>query len=84
MFTADPETDPSAQRFESIHGNEVIARELGVMDLTAITLAKESGLPLYVFNMNVPGTFARVLRGEALGTRVHWDDAGAPVVLADA
>ena len=84
VFTADPERDAAAQRFESIHGDEVLARDLKVMDLTAITLAKESGLPLYVFDMNTPGTFARVLRGETPGTAVHWDaGAGAPV-LAEA
>ena len=84
VFTADPERDASAQRFETIYGAEVIRRDLRVMDLTAITLAKESGLPILVFNMNRPGTFARVLRGEPVGTTVHWDDAAAPLVLADA
>ncbi len=54
------------------------------MDLTAITLAKESGLPILVFNMNRPGAFARVLRGEPLGTTVHWDADAAPHVFADA
>ena len=82
VFTADPERDPTAQRFESIHGTEVLARELGVMDLTAITLAKQSGLPIVVFNMNTPGTFTRVLRGEPLGTTVHWDADAPPTVLA--
>ncbi len=84
IFTADPEKDPAAQRFESIHGSEVISRELGVMDLTAITLAKQSGLPIVVFDMNTPGTFARVLRGENVGTTVHWDADVAPTVLAPA
>ncbi len=84
VFTADPERDPAAQRFEAIHGSEVLARDLGVMDLTAITLAKESGLPILVFNMNRPGAFARVLRGEPLGTTVHWDADAAPHVFADA
>jgi uridylate kinase len=84
IFTADPERDDAARRFESIHGSQVLARELGVMDLTAITLAKESGLPILVFNMNRPGTFARVLRGEPLGTTVHWDAAAEPVVFAAA
>ncbi|MEM6287838.1 MAG: UMP kinase [Bacteroidota bacterium] len=84
VFTADPERDASARRFASIYGAEVIQRDLKVMDLTAITLAKESGLPLHVFNMNRPGTFARVLRGEPTGTTVHWDEAAEPVVLADA
>ena len=83
VFTADPETDGSARRYESIYGAEVIARDLKVMDLTAITLAKESGLPILVFNMNEPGAFARVLRGEPVGTTVHWDEASEPLVLAD-
>ena len=82
VFTADPERDPAAQRFETIHGSEVLSRDLGVMDLTAITLAKQSGLPILVFNMNTPGTFARILRGEPLGTTVHWDADGARTVLA--
>ena len=82
VFTADPERDSAAQRFESIHGSEVLSRDLGVMDLTAITLAKQSGLPILVFNMNTPGTFARVLRGEPLGTTVHWDADAARTVLA--
>ena len=82
VFTADPERDPAAQRFETIHGSEVLSRDLGVMDLTAITLAKQSGLPILVFNMNTPGTFARILRGEPLGTTVHGDADGARTVLA--
>ena len=82
VFTADPETDADAQRYESIYGAEVIQRDLRVMDLTAVTLAKESGLPILVFDMNTPGTFARVLRGEPVGTTVHWDAAAEPVVFA--
>ena len=82
VFTSDPERDADAERFEAIHGSEVIARDLGVMDLTAITLAKQSGLPILVFDMNRPGAFARVLRGEPLGTTVHWDADAAPYVLA--
>jgi len=83
VFTADPERDPDARRFARIAGMEVIARELGVMDLTAITLAKESDLDLLVFNMNRRGELLRVLRGEPVGTLVHWDAAAEPVVLAD-
>lgn len=83
VFTADPERDATAQRFETIHGSEVLSRELGVMDLTAITLAKESGLPILVFNMNRRGAFTRVLRGEPIGTTVHWDSTSAPHVMAE-
>ena len=82
VFTADPETDAAAQRYSAIHGAEVIQRDLKVMDLTAVTLAKESGLPLIVFDMNRAGALTRVLRGEPVGTTVHWDLDAEPVVLA--
>jgi uridylate kinase len=83
VFTADPERDATAQRFARITGMEVLARDLKVMDLTAITLARESNLPLLVFNMNRRGNLLRVLRGEPVGTLVHWETGGNPVVLAD-
>ncbi|MDT0631525.1 UMP kinase [Rubrivirga sp. S365] len=82
VFTADPETDADAQRYHTIHGAEVIQRDLQVMDLTAVTLAKEGGLPLIVFDMNRPGALTRVLRGENVGTTVHWDVDLEPVVFA--
>ena len=72
IFTADPEKDPTAERFETISGQDVLARDLRVMDLTAFTLCKESSLPLIVFNMDRPGELMRVLRGERVGTTVHW------------
>ena len=84
VFTADPEKDITAQRFGAVHGSEVIQRDLKVMDLTAVTLAKESGLPIFVFNMNTPGNFLRVLRGDDVGTLVHWDATAEPIALADA
>jgi uridylate kinase len=83
VFTSDPERDPSAQRYASINGMEVLSRELKVMDLTALTLAKESDLPLIVFNMNRRGGLLRVLRGEPVGTVVHWDTEALPVVMAE-
>ncbi len=73
VFTADPERDPTALRFATIGGREVLERDLRVMDLTAITLAKESGLPILVFNMNRRGDLLRLLRGEPVGTLVHWN-----------
>ncbi|MFV1980048.1 MAG: UMP kinase [Rhodothermia bacterium] len=75
IFTADPEKDPAAERFSSINGMEVIKRNLAVMDLTAITLCRESMIPIIVFNMNKSGYLMRVLNGEPLGTEVHWDDS---------
>ena len=79
VFTADPEREPSARRYQSVYGKEVIDRELGVMDLTALTLARESGLPLLVFDMNRRGALLRVLRGEPVGTLVHWDESNVSV-----
>ena len=75
---ADPERDPDAVRFTEISGRDVLARDLRVMDLTAITLAKESGVDILVFNMNKPGNLLRVLRGEPVGTLVHWNES-API-----
>ena len=74
VFSADPEKDPDAERFESIEGMEVIRRNLKVMDLTAITLCKESLIPIIVFNMNERGNLKRIVRGESVGTVVHWNE----------
>ncbi len=78
IYSADPEKDPDAVRYATVHGADVIAQDLRVMDLTAFTLCKESSLPIIVFNMNRPGNLARVVRGEAVGTRVHWDAPALP------
>lgn len=83
VFTADPEEDDSARRFRSIHGKEVLTRELSVMDLTAITLAKESDLPICVFDMRTPGNLLRLLKGDDVGTLVHWDNETDPAILED-
>lgn len=75
VFTADPEQDPSAEKFARIHGQEVIKRELRVMDMTAITLCQESRMSIIVFNMGEPGNLRRLLQGEQVGTTVHWSEA---------
>ncbi|MCB0718929.1 MAG: UMP kinase [Bacteroidetes bacterium] len=75
IYTADPESDPAAERFAEIDGSEVIARGLKVMDLTAFTLCGESKKPIVVFNMNTQGNLVRVLKGESVGTVVHWNSA---------
>jgi len=77
IFTADPEEDASAERFECIHGEEVIQRDLRVMDMTALTLCQESKMPIIVFNMATSGNLRRLLEGETVGTRVHWDETQA-------
>jgi uridylate kinase len=70
IFTADPEKDPTATKFDEITYDEVIRRGLKVMDLTATAMAKENGLPIYVFNMDVVGNLERVINGEKIGTLV--------------
>lgn len=79
IFTADPEKDPDAELYHRLHGSEAIERNLRVMDMTAFTLCRESGLPIIVFNMNEPGNLLRVVQGEQVGTLVHWDEQPAPV-----
>ena len=74
IFTDDPEVDPTAERFAELHGSEAINRDLRVMDLTAFTLCRESGMPIIVFNMNEPGNLLRIVEGHEVGTLVHWDD----------
>ncbi len=70
IYTADPEKDPNATRFEQITFSEVYERSLNVMDLTAITLCQENNLPIIVFDMNKPGNFKRLMLGEKVGTLV--------------
>ena len=70
IYTADPEKDPTATKFDEITYDEVIRRGLKVMDLTATAMAKENGLPIYVFNMDVVGNLAKVINGETIGTLV--------------
>ncbi|NNE71556.1 MAG: UMP kinase, partial [Rhodothermales bacterium] len=79
IFSADPEKDPNAERYDSINGAQVIAKNLKVMDMTAFTLCQESSMPIIVFNMNKPGNLMRVLTGEPEGTLVHWQEQGSPV-----
>ncbi len=70
IYTADPEKDPTATKFSEITYDEVIARGLKVMDLTAIVMCKDNGLPIYVFEMDKVGNLARVIDGEQIGTLV--------------
>ena len=83
VFTADPEQDDSAERFVQIHGDEMIRRNLQVMDMTALTLCRESAMPLRIFDMGVRGNLKRIVQGEDVGTHVHWNEkADAPYVTA--
>ena len=70
IYTADPEKDPTATKFTEISYDEVISRGLKVMDVTATAMAKENGLPIYVFNMDQYGNLEKVINGEQIGTLV--------------
>jgi uridylate kinase len=70
IYTADPEKDSSAKRYETISYTEVYERGLNVMDLTAFTLSQENNLPIVVFDMNKPGNLLRVIQGDNVGTLV--------------
>ena len=70
VYTADPEKDPAAVKFDRITFDEVYNRDLKVMDMTAFTLCKENGLDIIVFDMDTVGNLQRVLVGEPIGTLV--------------
>ena len=71
IYTADPEKDPTATKFDDITYDEVISRGLKVMDITATAMCRENKLPIYVFNMDKVGNLKRVMDGEEIGTLVH-------------
>ncbi len=70
VYTADPEKDPNATKFEEITFDEVIEKELKVMDLTAFTMCQQNKMPIYVFDMDTPGNLKKVISGEEIGTLI--------------
>ncbi|MEE2863334.1 MAG: UMP kinase [Gemmatimonadota bacterium] len=70
VYTADPVTDPSAEFIAEISFQEVVQRELGVMDAAAVALCKENHLPIIVLNLSDSGAVAGAIRGEKVGTLV--------------
>jgi len=70
IYSADPEKDPTAVKFDEITYDEIYRRNLKVMDLTATTMCKENHLPIIVFNMDQYGNLKKVLQGEPIGTLV--------------
>ncbi len=70
IYTADPEKDPAAVKFDEISYDEIYNRNLKVMDLTATTMCKENNMPIYVFDMDTPGNLIKVMSGENIGTLV--------------
>ena len=70
VYTADPEKDPSATRYDEINFEEAIRKDLKVMDQTAFTMCRENSLPIIVFNMNEIGNLKLIIQGEKLGTLI--------------
>jgi uridylate kinase len=70
IYTADPEKDPKATRYDNISFTEVYQKGLNVMDMTAFTLCQENNLPIIVFDMNKPGNLKKLADGEHIGTLV--------------
>lgn len=71
IYTADPEKDPTATKFDRISYDEVYERGLEVMDMTATVMCKENNLPIVVFNMDNKGNLVKLMKGENIGTYVH-------------
>jgi len=71
IYTADPEKDPNATKFDKITFDEAYARGLNIMDLTAITMCRENNMPVVVFDMNTDGNLMKLIKGQNLGTRVY-------------
>lgn len=71
VYTADPEKDPTATKFDEITFDEIYKRDLKVMDLTATTMCMENNLPIIVFDMDTPGNLLKVVKGEKIGTLVR-------------
>ena len=70
IYTADPEKDPSATKYDTLSFDEAYEKKLKIMDLTAFTLCRENNLPIYVFDMNTRGNLLKVIEGQNIGTLV--------------
>ncbi|MFT4859567.1 MAG: uridylate kinase [Algoriphagus sp.] len=70
VYTADPEKDPSATKYDTITFHEVYEKNLNVMDMTAFTLCQENNLPIIVFDMNKDGNLVELVKGEKIGTLI--------------
>lgn len=70
IYTADPEKDATATKYETISFEEVYEKGLNIMDMTAFTLSKENNVPIIVFDMNKPGNLKKIITGDSIGTLV--------------
>ncbi len=71
IYSADPEKDPTAKRFDQLSFTQVISLGLNVMDMTAFTLCRENNLPIIVFDINEKGNLRKIINGERIGTLVE-------------
>ena len=71
VYDKDPLQHPDAVRYKDVSYDEVLAKSLKVMDATSIAMCRENGLPIVVFNLNVPGNIMRMSMGEPIGTLIH-------------
>ncbi|KWZ80014.1 UMP kinase domain protein, partial [Anaerococcus hydrogenalis] len=74
VYDADPKTNPDAKMFDSLTYFEVMRRQLGVMDNTAITLCMNNHIPIIVFNIDTPGNILKASMGERIGTYIGGDE----------
>ena len=72
IYTADPEKDPNATKYDTVTFNEVYEKGLNVMDMTAFTLCNENKLPIIIFDMNKEGNLLKLVSGENIGTKVEF------------
>jgi uridylate kinase len=70
VYTADPEKDVNARKYDNVSFGEVISLRLKIMDSTAFTMCRENNMPLIVFDMNKPGNLIKIIEGEPIGTMV--------------
>ncbi len=71
VYSADPEKDPYAVKFDTVSFDEAYEKQLNIMDMTAFTLCKENNMPIIVFDINMPGNLQKILNGENIGTLVN-------------
>jgi uridylate kinase len=71
VYTADPEKDPKAVKYDSLTFEEAYEKKLKIMDLTAFTMCKENDLPVIVFDMDTPGNLKKLIEGDKIGTIIH-------------
>lgn len=75
VYDSDPKKNPQAKRFDSLTFDEVLGKNLGVMDATAIVMCRDNGLPLRVFNLNEPNALPEAMHDQSIGTTVVMGDA---------